>query len=88
MLIQRRMLAAYGQTEHRDPNERARERTEGADRVCNLMGRTIPSTSQGTEVKGVIGRGSTFMEASSREEGRGVGGRVYDVKCKYREFPI
>jgi len=40
------MLAANHQTEHRDPYEGVRERTEGAEIVCNPIGRTIITTNQ------------------------------------------
>ena len=42
--IQVRMLSSNLQTEHRDLNERARERTKGAGKVYNLMGRITIST--------------------------------------------
>ena len=45
-LIQMRMVATNHQTEHGDTDEGARERTEGAGRVCNPMGRTTLSTNQ------------------------------------------
>ena len=44
--IQRRMLAANHWTEHRVPNGGVRERTEGAEGVCNPIGRTTISTNQ------------------------------------------
>jgi hypothetical protein len=31
---------------HRDPNGRVRERTEGAEGVCNPIGKTTISTNQ------------------------------------------
>jgi hypothetical protein len=40
------MLTANHWTEHRDPNERVSDGTEGAEEVCNLIGRTIISTNQ------------------------------------------
>ena len=40
------MLTACHHTEHEDPNEEARERTEGAERVYNPMGRTNLLTDQ------------------------------------------
>jgi len=40
------MLAANHQTEHRDPYRGVRERSEGAKRVCNPIGRTTISTNQ------------------------------------------
>ena len=40
------MLAANHQTENGDANEEARERTEGAERVCNPTGKTKLSTNQ------------------------------------------
>jgi hypothetical protein len=40
------MLTANHWTEHRDPDKRARERTEEAERVCNPIGRTTISTNQ------------------------------------------
>jgi len=45
LLIQMMVLAANHQTEHHgDPNGRVRERTEGAEGVCNRIGRTAIST--------------------------------------------
>jgi len=41
-----RMLAANHWTEHRYPSGRVRERTEGAEGVCNPIGRTTISTNQ------------------------------------------
>jgi len=46
LLIQMRMLAANHWTGHRDCNERVRERTEGAEWVCILIGRTTMSTNE------------------------------------------
>jgi hypothetical protein len=40
------MLAAKHWTEHGDPNGRVRGRTEGAEGVCNTIGRTTVSTNQ------------------------------------------
>ena len=40
------MLAANHQTEHAHPNGGVRGRTEGAEGVCNLIGRTKISTNQ------------------------------------------
>jgi hypothetical protein len=40
------MLSANHWTKHRVPNGRAGERTEGAEGVCNPVGRTIISTNQ------------------------------------------
>jgi hypothetical protein len=40
------MLAANHWTEHGDPNGGVRERTEGAEGVCNPIGRTTISTNQ------------------------------------------
>jgi len=40
------MLSAKHQTEPRDPDGGVRERTEGAEGVCNPTGRTITSTNQ------------------------------------------
>jgi hypothetical protein len=39
------MLAANHQTEHLDPNGGVRGRIEGAERVCNPIGRTTISTN-------------------------------------------
>jgi hypothetical protein len=41
-----RMLAANHQTEHGVPSGGVRGRTEGVERVCNSIGRTIISTNQ------------------------------------------
>jgi hypothetical protein len=47
------MLTVNHRTEHRDLNGRVRERTEGAERICNPIGRTTiltnwtPQSSQG-----------------------------------------
>jgi hypothetical protein len=43
------MLAANHKTEHRDLNGRVRERTEGAEEVCNPIGRIATSTNQTPE---------------------------------------
>jgi hypothetical protein len=40
------MLADNHWTEHRVPNERVRERIEGAEGGCNSIGRTTISTNQ------------------------------------------
>jgi hypothetical protein len=40
------MLEANQWTEHGVPNGRVRERTEGAEGVCNPIGRTTISTNQ------------------------------------------
>jgi hypothetical protein len=40
------MLAVNNCTQCRVPNGRVRERTEGADMVCNPIGRTTISTNQ------------------------------------------
>jgi hypothetical protein len=40
------MLAANHQTEHRDHNGGVRRRTEGAEGVCNPIGRTIILTNE------------------------------------------
>jgi hypothetical protein len=40
------MLAANHWTEHRVPNGGVREKTEGAEGVCNPIGRAIISTNQ------------------------------------------
>jgi hypothetical protein len=40
------MLSANHCTEHRVPNEGARERTQGAEGVCSPIGRTTISTNQ------------------------------------------
>jgi len=45
-LIQMRMLAANRWTEHGDPNGGVRERTEGAEGVCNPIGGTTTLTNQ------------------------------------------
>jgi hypothetical protein len=44
--IQRKMLAANHRTERGVPSGRVRERTEGAEDVCNPIGRTTLSTNQ------------------------------------------
>jgi hypothetical protein len=44
--MQIRMLIAKHWTEHRDHNEGVRERTEGAEGVCNPIGRATISTNQ------------------------------------------
>jgi len=41
-----RMLAANHWTEQGDPNGGVREKTEGAEGVCNTIGRTTISTNQ------------------------------------------
>jgi len=46
LLIQMRMVAANHQTEQGDPNGGVREKTEGAEGVCNPIGRTTISTNQ------------------------------------------
>jgi hypothetical protein len=38
------MLAAKHQTDHRDPNGKVRTMAEGAEGVCNCIGRTKIST--------------------------------------------
>jgi hypothetical protein len=43
MLMQ--ILAANHHSEHGDPNGRVRQRTEGAEGVCNTIGRTTISTN-------------------------------------------
>jgi len=40
------MLTAYDWTEHGDPNGGFIERTEGAEGVCNLIGRITISNNQ------------------------------------------
>jgi hypothetical protein len=40
------MFAATHRTEHADPNGGVRERIEGAERVCNPIGRTTILTNQ------------------------------------------
>jgi hypothetical protein len=40
------MLAANNWTEHRDPSGGIRGKTEGAEGVCNPIGRTTISTNQ------------------------------------------
>ena len=40
------MLAANYWTEHKVPNEEVRERTEGAEGICNSIGKIIISTNQ------------------------------------------
>jgi hypothetical protein len=40
------MLTAKHWTEHGDPNEGVREKSEGAQSVCNLVERTTLSTNQ------------------------------------------
>ena len=44
--IQLRMLAVNHWTDHGDLKERTRERTEGAERVCNLIGGTTLPPNQ------------------------------------------
>jgi len=44
--IQRQMLRANHWMEHRFPNGGVRERIEGAEEVCNPIGRTTTSTNQ------------------------------------------
>jgi hypothetical protein len=44
------MLAANHQTEHRDPNEGVRGRTEGVEEVCNLIGGTTILNNQTTHI--------------------------------------
>jgi len=64
-----RMLAANHQTEHGDPNGGVRERTEGAEGVCNFIGRTTisanqsPQSSQGLnhQPKSIHGEGEEPM---------------------------
>jgi len=46
LLIQMRILTANQWTEQGDPTGRVRERTEGAEGVCNPKGRTTISTNQ------------------------------------------
>jgi len=46
LLIQMRMVAANHWTEQGDLNEGVREKTEGAERVCNTIGRKTMSTNQ------------------------------------------
>jgi len=46
LLIQMRMLAVNHWAEHREQNGEVRERTEGAEGVCNPIGRTITATNQ------------------------------------------
>jgi hypothetical protein len=48
--IQRQMLAANHWTEHRVPNGGVRERTEGAEGVCNPIGRTTISNNQKPQI--------------------------------------
>ena len=43
------MLVANHQTKHRDPNGGVRERTKGAEGVCNFIGRTTISINQTSE---------------------------------------
>jgi len=40
------MYTAKQQTEHGDPNGEIRARTEGAEEICNSIGRTTISTNQ------------------------------------------
>jgi hypothetical protein len=44
--MQRQMLTANHWTEHGDPSGGVRERTEGAEVVCNPIGRATISTNQ------------------------------------------
>ena len=44
--IQMRMYTAEHWNEHRDPNWEVRARTEGAEGICNLIGRTKISSNQ------------------------------------------
>jgi hypothetical protein len=44
--IQRKRLSSNHWTEHKDLNEGVRERTEGAEGVCNPIGRTTILTNQ------------------------------------------
>jgi hypothetical protein len=48
--IQRQMLAANHWTELGVPNRGVRERTEGAEGVCNSIGRTTISTNQSPQI--------------------------------------
>jgi len=41
-----RMVAPNHWTEQGNPNERVREKTEGAEEVCNTIGRTTISANQ------------------------------------------
>jgi hypothetical protein len=43
------MLTANHRTDHTVPNEGVRERTEGAEGVCNPIGRTTISTNQSSQ---------------------------------------
>jgi len=52
LLIHMRMPAANHWTEHGDPNGGVREKTEGAEGVCNPIGRTTISTNQTSEFSG------------------------------------
>lgn len=46
LLIQMRMVAANHWTEQGNPNGGVREKSEGAERVCNTIGRITISTNQ------------------------------------------
>jgi hypothetical protein len=46
LLIQMWLLAGNIWTEHGDPNGGVRRRTEGAEGVCNIIGRTTVSTNE------------------------------------------
>ena len=89
ILIQRRMLAANHRTELEDPNEGARERTEGAERICNLMGITKLSTnethhsSQGLKHQPVSSHGETHGSRYICSRGQqcltSMGGEAFDL---------
>jgi len=69
-----RMLAVNHQTEYRNPKGGVRKRTEGAEGVCNPIGRTIstnqtPQSSQGLNYQPKITHGGT--PGSSRICSRG-----------------
>ena len=90
ILIQRRMLAAIHQTEHRGPSEGARERTEGSERVWNPIERTklsinkIHHSSQGLKHQPISAHGETHGPrqhclASMRGENFGPGRLIFSV---------
>jgi len=47
-----RMLAANHQTEHGNPNGRIREKTEGAEGVCNTIERITSTNRTSAELPG------------------------------------
>jgi hypothetical protein len=66
------MLTVSHLTEHRDPSEGVRERTEGAEEVCNPIGRATVSTKQiSLDLSGTkpANKEYTWRDPSSREMG-------------------